>query len=81
MFWNYQGVLTHGFRRIFNCYVSNYNPALVVVFEPRISGIKADNFIRKNGFARSHRVEVVGFYGGIWLIWKEDLDVEVVVNH
>lgn len=65
MFWNYQWVLTHGFCRIFNGYVSNYNPTLVVVFEPRISGIKADNFITKNGFARSHRVEVVGFCGGI----------------
>ena len=81
MFWNCQGVLSQGFCRTFNGFVRSYNPTLVAVFEPRVSGIKADNFIRKSGFARSHRVEAVGFSRGIWLLWKECLDVEIVMNH
>ena len=65
MFWNCQGVLSQGFCRTFNGFVRNYNPTLVAVFEPKVSGIKADNFIRKSSFARSHKVEGVGFSGGI----------------
>ena len=34
---------------------------MVVIFEPRISGKKADNFIRGCGFERSHKIEAVGF--------------------
>ncbi|KAH9648695.1 reverse transcriptase domain-containing protein [Citrus sinensis] len=74
-------VLSQGFRRTFNGLVKNYNPTLVAVFEPRVSDIKADNLIRKSGFARSHRVEAMGFSGGIWLLWKEGLNVEIVMNH
>lgn len=81
MFWNCQRVLSQGFRRTFNGLVKNYNPTLVAVFEPRVSDIKADNLIRKSGFARSHRVEAMGFSGGIWLLWKEGLNVEIVMNH
>ena len=38
---------------------------MVVIFEPRISDQKADNFIQGCGFERSHRNEAMGFSGGI----------------
>lgn len=41
----------------------------------------ADDFIRKNGFVKSHRVDAIGFSGGIWLLWKDLFDIEVVLNH
>ena len=68
MFWNAQGAASGDFRRSFRTIIKNYNPSMLVMMEPRISGIKADDFIRKSGFARSHRVEAVGFSGGIWLL-------------
>ena len=49
--------------------------------EPCISGIKADEFIKKSGFDNSHRVEAVGFSGGIWIIWRNFIEVEVLLNH
>ncbi|KAH9788525.1 reverse transcriptase domain-containing protein [Citrus sinensis] len=49
--------------------------------EPRISGRKADDFIRSSGFEYSHRVEAVGFAGGIWLLWQNVIEVEVRLNH
>ncbi|XP_024042959.1 uncharacterized protein LOC112099735 [Citrus clementina] len=49
--------------------------------EPRISGIKADDFIKKSGFACSNRVEAEGFSGGIWLLWRSFIEVEVSINH
>ena len=81
MFWNCQGVSSKGFRRTFKGFVKNYTPTMVAILEPRVSGIRADNFIRSSGFARSHRVEAVGFSRGIWLLWKEEFAVEVTVNH
>ncbi|KAH9745843.1 reverse transcriptase domain-containing protein [Citrus sinensis] len=49
--------------------------------EPRISGRKADDFIRNSGFEYSHRVEAEGFAGGIWLLWQNVIEVEVRLNH
>ncbi|KAE8673109.1 hypothetical protein F3Y22_tig00111812pilonHSYRG00278 [Hibiscus syriacus] len=44
---------------------------IFAMFEPRVSGAKADEFIRKSGFDRSFRIEANGFSGGIWVMWKE----------
>ena len=65
MYWNAQGVASADFRRFFRTIVKNYKPSLVVLMEPRISGVKADDFIKKSGFDHSHRVEAVGFSGGV----------------
>ncbi|KAH9697020.1 reverse transcriptase domain-containing protein [Citrus sinensis] len=56
--------------------VKNYNPSMVVLMEPRISGVKADEFIKNSGFDHSHRVEAVGFSGGIWILWQSSIAVE-----
>lgn len=50
---------------LFYSLISSYKPSVVVLFEPRISGKKADPFIKGSGYDRSHRVEAVGFKGGI----------------
>ena len=50
MYWNVQGAASADFRRSFRTIVKNYNPSLVVLMEPRISGVKADDFIKKSGF-------------------------------
>ncbi|KAL9409078.1 hypothetical protein AB3S75_047461 [Citrus x aurantiifolia] len=68
MFWNVQGAASQSFRQAFESIRQSYNPDMVVVMEPRISGRKADNFIKASGFDRSHRVEAVGFSGEIWLL-------------
>ena len=65
MFWNVQGAASGEFRRSFKTMIKNYNPSMVVLMEPRISGVKADDFIKKSGFDYLHRVEAMGFSGGI----------------
>ena len=69
------------FRCSFKTIVRNYNPFLVVILEPRVSGVKTDDFIKKNGFDNSHRVEAVGFFGGIWILWRSFIEVEVLANY
>lgn len=81
MFWNCQGALSPGFCRTFKTLVSNYRLNMVALFEPRISGAKADNFIKKSGFQRSHRVEARGFSGGIWILWDDSFEVDFIINH
>lgn len=49
--------------------------------KPRISGSKANNFIKNGGFDKSHWVEIEGFSGGIWILWKDLFEVEIVGNH
>ncbi|MBA0586249.1 hypothetical protein Gorai_016997 [Gossypium raimondii] len=46
-----------------------------------VSGFKAGTIIAKLGLERTHRVESVGFSGGIWLGWKEFIDEEVIRHH
>ena len=81
MFWNVQGAASGNFWRAFKTILKNYNPSMVVVMETRVSGIKADEFIKKSGFEFSHQVEAVGFSGGIWILWWNCVEVEVVINH
>ena len=79
LFWNVQGAGSPTFRRTFATLVKNYNPTVVAIFKPRISGKKADDFIKKSGFDRSHRVEANGFSGGV--LWRDFFEVEVALNH
>lgn len=81
MFWNVQEAGSVSFKLSFYSLILSYKPSVVVLFERRISGKKADLFIKGNGFDRSHRVEAMGFTGGIWILWKNYLDIEVVFNH
>ncbi|KAH9673090.1 reverse transcriptase domain-containing protein [Citrus sinensis] len=79
--YNCQGALAPEFQRTFKALIQKYNPSMVALFEPRISGKKADEFIFRSGFERSHRIEAEGFSGGIWLMWKDCVKVEVIINH
>ncbi|KAJ4838162.1 hypothetical protein Tsubulata_035006 [Turnera subulata] len=57
------------------------NVSLLVLVEPRISGLVAVLVIQKLGFPNSYRVEANGFSGGIWVLWKHDLVVQVLLEH
>lgn len=81
MFWNVQGATSKYFRQAFRTLIRSFNPAMVVLLEPRISGGKADAFIKFCGFEHSHRAEAEDFAGGIWLLWNSLYDVHIVWNH
>ena len=78
MFWNSQGAASPSFRRSFSVLVQNYKPSLVMLMEPRISGYKADHFIKRSGFDKSYWVEAEGFSGGIWVLWKDIFQVRLL---
>ena len=79
--WNCQGASDKKFPSIFKSYVATYKPIIVALLEPRVSGTSADRVIRRLGFHNSHRVEANGFSGGIWLLWRDSVQVTVIANH
>ncbi|KAL4333427.1 hypothetical protein GQ457_07G010550 [Hibiscus cannabinus] len=66
-----QGALDPTLHKSFKLIVRKQIPDIAVVMEPRISGRAADVFIRKAGFDYSFRVEARGFSGGIWVMWRD----------
>ncbi|KAG8472183.1 hypothetical protein CXB51_036508 [Gossypium anomalum] len=54
--------------------------AKFILLETRISGVRADSIILNSGFKFSHRVEVRGFAGGIWVLWNESVSIDIKGN-
>ncbi|KAK8705639.1 hypothetical protein V6N13_049237 [Hibiscus sabdariffa] len=79
--WNAQGCGHPKFLTAIKQYIRDSRPFLLGIVEPRISGARADSVIAALGFHSSHRIEAVGFSGGLWLCWHESLRVEVLVHH
>ncbi|CAN1141833.1 hypothetical protein LINPERHAP2_LOCUS12709, partial [Linum perenne] len=48
-----------------------YNPQLVAILEPRVSGRVGSEVRKKLGFKFSNVVEARGFGGGIWILWND----------
>ncbi|GMJ12449.1 hypothetical protein HRI_004914100 [Hibiscus trionum] len=82
LFWNSQGAASAPFRRVFRMIVQEHRPLVVSLFEPRVSGIQVDKVVAAFGFNRSFRIEAHGFSGGLWLLWRElvRLDILTVSN-
>ncbi|KAL4353283.1 hypothetical protein GQ457_06G010470 [Hibiscus cannabinus] len=64
-------------QRYCRSFFREHHPRIVAIFEPRISGTKADKVIAKLGFPSSFRVEAHGFSGGVWLLWDHSVQLEV----
>ncbi|KAI9098542.1 hypothetical protein K1719_025167 [Acacia pycnantha] len=68
-----RGAASKGFAAVLKDIIFRYKLNIVVILEPRISGVKAHKTIQNWGFKFSVRVEADGFAGGIWICWKSDL--------
>ncbi|XVE95435.1 hypothetical protein REPUB_Repub02eG0096900 [Reevesia pubescens] len=52
---------------------------VLIIQEPRISGVQADRRCKQFGLQEYFRVEAVGFSGGLWLIWNAlEVDIEIL---
>ncbi|KAL4360801.1 hypothetical protein GQ457_04G012650 [Hibiscus cannabinus] len=72
------GALDPNLHKSFKLLVKKQVPDIAVVMEPRISGREADVFIRKMGFDFSFRVEARGFSGGIWIMWRDSVRLDML---
>lgn len=62
-------------------FISTHKPNILGLLEPKVSGEQADMICRKIGYDEWVRVEVVGFSGGIWIFWRENIEVNIRASH
>lgn len=69
--WNCRGAKCSDFLREMKDLLRLYKTCIVVLIEPKISGVKADIVCKNLG--KTHRCisEVVGFSDDVWLLWDE----------
>ncbi|KAL4281384.1 hypothetical protein GQ457_03G041560 [Hibiscus cannabinus] len=72
------GALDPVVARSFKLLCRSKVPDVVAIFEPRISGGAADRFICRSGFTFSFRVEARDFSGGIWILWKDSVHIDIL---
>ncbi|MBA0557548.1 hypothetical protein Golob_014611, partial [Gossypium lobatum] len=49
--------------------------------ETQISGIQVDGVIAKLGFPNSFRIKANGFAGGVWVVWNENILIDILELH
>ncbi|XP_073304620.1 uncharacterized protein [Primulina huaijiensis] len=68
-------------NRVLKDIIKKFNPSVLGLLEPRVSGSHADDICNKMGYDNWLRVEAVGFSGGIWIFWKDDLGLKIIYSH
>lgn len=79
--WYIQGPCGGDTNRVLRNLVDSHRPAIVVLLEPRISGDQANWVISSLRFECSLRVEARGFSGGIWVVWRDFVWIDIIENH
>lgn len=54
---------------------------MIALLETKTSGINADKICRKLNFSDWVRIEAIGFSGGIWVLWNEEVQIQVRYTH
>ncbi|XP_031110533.1 uncharacterized protein LOC116014727 [Ipomoea triloba] len=78
---NCQGAASKEFRRALLLLMNKVKADVVGLMESRISGNVADKVCKSFGFDNWVRVEAVGFSGGIWVLWKNNVNVEIIATN
>lgn len=60
------------FEREMRKMMREYNPVIIILSEPKISGEAADKVCGKLEKKRWVRSEASGFNGGVWILWNEE---------
>lgn len=79
--WNCQGCASNKFLKAFREHNLDYKPDIACFLEPRVSGKNTNSVICNLNFQHSHRIEATRFSGGIWVCWKENINISIIFNH
>lgn len=79
--WNCQGDASRGFRSALLQFYKDAKPDIVSLLEPRISGDMANKVCQSLGFDNWIRVEAVGFSGGIWVLSKNNMHMDIITTN
>ncbi|XP_031120966.1 uncharacterized protein LOC116024205 [Ipomoea triloba] len=79
--WNCQGAASSAFRCALLLLVKKVKVDMVGLMEQKISGCAVDKACKSFGFDNWLRVEAVGFSGGIWLLWRNTVNVDILATN
>ncbi|XP_061340525.1 uncharacterized protein LOC133287003 [Gastrolobium bilobum] len=80
--WNCRGAAKKHFKSTFSRFCRKNDVGLAAILEPRVSGRKAINIIRRLGFSNHLIADAHGFTGGIWILWNNsDVKVNLITRH
>ncbi|XP_061342522.1 uncharacterized protein LOC133288718 [Gastrolobium bilobum] len=70
--WNCRGAAKKRFLGTLTSMIRKHRIDLTAIFEPRISGAKAQKIIKRTGYNNCIVEEAQGFMGGIWVLWNKE---------
>lgn len=80
--WNCRGASSGEFLREMKDFRKRFNPAVIILMEPKISDTTADAVCRKLGKNQWIRSEAEGFCGGVWCLWDdEEIEIKLKCGH
>ena len=81
--WNCQGVGNEAFCTHAHELYRLHRPQILIIIEPKIVDEHAQAVIDTLPCSHSQRANVIGFSGGIWIMWNEDsrLIVEILITN
>ena len=65
----------------FVCWKGNNVKSILALVETRCSRDHANFVCNKAGFDHWTRIEALGFSRGIWLLWKDSVNVRILKTH
>lgn len=71
--WNCQGMGSRESLRVLMDMIHSKKPDILVLFETKINGEKADCICARLHFEQWARIECYGLSGGLWLFWKASI--------
>lgn len=69
------------FHKILKEYIREFDPALIVLMETIVSRVQANRVVHSIGWPYFYRIKAMGFSGGIWALWKDNVEVKVEINN
>ncbi|KAL8152822.1 LOW QUALITY PROTEIN: hypothetical protein V2J09_010582 [Rumex salicifolius] len=77
-----QGAWRKGFRRACRYLLSKNVIDVLILLEPQVSDMKAQEVCDSLGFSNNVRVKASGAAGGIWILWNSNsIDLQVVIEN
>lgn len=78
--WNCRGVSSGQFLRETKEFQRMYSLVVIVILEPKVIGEIVDKVCKSLDMNHWGRSEAIGFSGGAWMLWNEDL-IKVTIKH
>ena len=76
--WNCRGICNASTVRALRAQNRGHKPAIIFLCETKANGERMDYVNRRVGFNENVVIEAKGRVGGLWLMWKNNVQIEVV---